>query len=110
MHKLTNNRAAWGRCAVLAGGLMLVSALPVRPHIWGRLSSATVSFDGRPTSLAPIYRSDDGEVLLWMKDLFGGEPYIIVPSEHWVGVATGASLWDDNPDDDGHWFVTDHFV
>ena len=49
-----------------------------------------VTFDGKPTRLAAVYQCRDGEFLVWIQDIFGGEPYIFVPSEHWVGVATGA--------------------
>jgi hypothetical protein len=105
VHKLTNNRVIWGRCALLCGVLLLTCALSVRPYLWVRLPGAVVTFDGTPTSLAAVYRNSGGQLLLWIRESWGGDPFIIYPSGHRVLEGNGSSILDG-----GDYLVNDRFA
>ena len=102
MHKLTNDRRKWGWGAFLAGSLLLAFVLLVRPCVWIRLPRARVSFDGRRTSLAAVYRSCDGQLLILIKEAWGEMPYVVRPEGH-VLLANWGSLLDDNPEANHSW-------
>jgi hypothetical protein len=64
-------------------------ALLARPYFWPRLGKAKVRLDGQPNKLAAIYRSYNGNLLLWLQEPEGETLYIVklstrrvvVPSE-----------------------------
>ena len=93
MHKLTQNRMTWGRCALLAGVAFAGAGFLIgRPYFWLRQSGSVVSFDGRPTSLATVYRAFDGKLLLWIREPWGGAAYIVYPSKGYVLQGHGGSI------------------
>lgn len=71
----------------------------LRPHIWVRVPQAVVSLDGKPTDCT-VYRSYDGNLLLWMY-----QPVVLFPAAGAIQpVLAGLGL----PDMDGgdpHSFV-----
>jgi hypothetical protein len=66
--------------AVIVGGLILLA----RPYIWIGQAGAVVSVDGEPSDRAMVYRSDDGQLLVWFREPSPEGVYIIAPS-HGVG-------------------------
>jgi len=94
MYKLTNDRRKWGRWALLAGMSLSMFALLARPYLWIRLPGAVVTFDGKTASLAAVYRSRHGQLLLWNRASRGGDPFIIYPSRGLVLEGNGGSILD----------------
>lgn len=93
MHKLTNDRMKWGRLGFLAGALLLLLAVAwPYPYLWLRLPRAVVSLDGRPTARAAVYRSLDGQLLVWFKEPSTETIWIIGHSKGDIRAPNGSSL------------------
>jgi hypothetical protein len=92
MHRLTRDRMKWGRWALLAAVLLtLVAHAWPYPYVWLRLPGAVVSLDGRPTAFATVYRSLDGQLLVWFKEPSKEASWIIGSKGH-VRAPNGSSF------------------
>jgi hypothetical protein len=97
-------RTAWWLSAVLA--LALLGGASV-PYVWWRLPDAVVSLDGRPTTL-PVYRSYDGQLLLWTSETTNA-PFIIDPAGNDVAPVGYQPLLGDLTETN-HFFVGTNFA
>jgi hypothetical protein len=108
MHKLTNDRMKWGRCALLVGPVLALAHLAT-PYVWLRLPAAVVSLDGKLTAHAAVYRSPDGQLLVWIREPNRGAADIINPSAGEVFAPCYGTLLDDVPENN-HFWVTPFFA
>ena len=102
--KKRTNRTAWWLSAILA--VVLLGAVSV-PYVWWRLPGAVVSLDGRPTTL-PVYRSCDGQLLLWTSETTNA-PFVIDPAGNDVAPVGYQPLLGDLTETN-HFFVTANFA
>ena len=81
MHTLTPDRRKRCRSTLLVGVLLVALTLLIRPYVWIRVPGAAISFDGKPSSMAALYCSYSGPLLVWIREPEGGAPYLVYPSE-----------------------------
>jgi hypothetical protein len=108
MHRLTDDRSKWGLSGLLAGLLLSLLHLAT-PYIWLRSPAAEVSLDGKLTAHAAVYRSPDGQLLVWIRKPAGETADIINPSEGEVFAPCYGTLLDDVPENN-HFWVTPCFA